>query len=288
MTTTPQREASTEEETPEPGEAREERVEPTAEASGVASESQETEPTAERPRPRWGAPVVGYVSVGEEERLANGGGYAEQKQAIETFCRERRLRLVEIVRDVEGVSSRTAPAPGLQHACEVLAAGKARGLVVQGLGRLTRSPARLALLLRWLSDADRALVAIDDELDTLSAGGRRTARTLIEVGDWDRERSHRRAQDRNHNGGSGRPAVRDLPELHARIAAMREEGLSLHAIADTLNGEGVPTLRGGAHWRASSVQAAVGYKRPTARTGTTGLTLPEPPPATADEEEVGR
>jgi hypothetical protein len=65
---------------------------------------------------------------------------------------------------------------------------------------------------------------------------------------------------------------------------MREQGLSLHAIADTLNAEGVPTLRGGSYWRPSSVQAAVGYKRPTARTGNTGLTLPEPPSAAAAEE----
>jgi hypothetical protein len=38
--------------------------------------------------------------------------------------------------------------------------------------------------------------------------------------------------------------------------------MTLQAIADTLNAEGVPTLRGGAEWRPSSVQAAVGYKRP--------------------------
>jgi hypothetical protein len=43
---------------------------------------------------------------------------------------------------------------------------------------------------------------------------------------------------------------------------MRESGMTLQAIADTLNGEGVPTLRGGSEWRPSSVQAAAGYKRP--------------------------
>jgi hypothetical protein len=39
--------------------------------------------------------------------------------------------------------------------------------------------------------------------------------------------------------------------------------MTLQAIADTLNAEGVPTLRGGAEWRPSSVQAAAGYKRPS-------------------------
>jgi len=55
--------------------------------------------------------------------------------------------------------------------------------------------------------------------------------------------------------------VADLPELRERIAAMRAEGLTLQAIADTMNAEGIPTPRGGAEWRPSSVQSAAGYKR---------------------------
>jgi hypothetical protein len=50
--------------------------------------------------------------------------------------------------------------------------------------------------------------------------------------------------------------------LGERITSMRERGLSLQAIADTLNASGVPTRRGGAQWRPSSVQAALGYRRP--------------------------
>jgi hypothetical protein len=41
--------------------------------------------------------------------------------------------------------------------------------------------------------------------------------------------------------------------------------MTLQAIADELNRDGVPTLRGGAMWRPSSVQAALGYRRPGAR-----------------------
>jgi hypothetical protein len=59
----------------------------------------------------------------------------------------------------------------------------------------------------------------------------------------------------------GRPAVADDPGLSQRIAAMRAEGMTLQAIADRLNDEGVPTVRGGAKWRHSSVQAAAGYRR---------------------------
>ena len=38
--------------------------------------------------------------------------------------------------------------------------------------------------------------------------------------------------------------------------------MTLQAIANQLNHEHIPTLRGGQEWRPSSVQAAVGYKRP--------------------------
>jgi hypothetical protein len=41
--------------------------------------------------------------------------------------------------------------------------------------------------------------------------------------------------------------------------------MTLQAIADQLNAEGVPTLRGGALWRPSSVQTALGYRRPGSR-----------------------
>jgi hypothetical protein len=55
--------------------------------------------------------------------------------------------------------------------------------------------------------------------------------------------------------------VADRPALRERITEMRAEGMTLQAIADTLNEEGVPTLRGGTKWRPSSVQSAAGYKR---------------------------
>jgi Recombinase len=56
---------------------------------------------------------------------------------------------------------------------------------------------------------------------------------------------------------------------------MRAKGMTLQAIADALNEEGVPTLRGGAKWRPSSVQSATGYKRPSR--ARKGGRLPGPP-----------
>jgi hypothetical protein len=40
---------------------------------------------------------------------------------------------------------------------------------------------------------------------------------------------------------------------------MREQGMTLQAIADQLNADRVPTIRGERQWRPPSVQAAAGY-----------------------------
>jgi DNA invertase Pin-like site-specific DNA recombinase len=117
-------------------------------------------------------------------------------------------------------------------------------------------------------------VAIDLRLDTGSAAGRLTARTLISVGEWEGQRIAEQtrkglAAARARRGTTGRPAVEDRPALKERIVAMRNEGMTLQAIADRLNEERVPTLRGGSEWRPSSVQAAAGYRRPKAKRANT-------------------
>jgi DNA invertase Pin-like site-specific DNA recombinase len=54
----------------------------------------------------------------------------------------------------------------------------------------------------------------------------------------------------------GRPA--SIPDkLAKRIVRMRENGMTLQAICDTLNAEGVPTARGGARWRPTSLRAVL-------------------------------
>jgi hypothetical protein len=68
----------------------------------------------------------------------------------------------------------------------------------------------------------------------------------------------RRAEGRPISG----PSVADRPELAGRIAARRADGWTYQAVADELNAEGVPTLRGGAEWRVSRVQAVTGDRRP--------------------------
>jgi DNA invertase Pin-like site-specific DNA recombinase/peptidoglycan hydrolase-like protein with peptidoglycan-binding domain len=213
-----------------------------------------------------GEPVIGYVTVSSE---ANRNEADAAVHEIEAACQSARWELSEVVTDRE--SGRGLERPGLAYALGQIAEGKARGLVVSDLRRLSRSIVDLGALMEWFRDAEAGLVALDLDVDTSTPAGHEVAATLITLGDWERERIARRtrsglAEVRASGRPTGRPSVSDRPDLVQRINAMRGAHMTLQAIADQLNAEGVPTLRGGAMWRPSSVQAALGYRRPSTRT----------------------
>jgi DNA invertase Pin-like site-specific DNA recombinase len=212
--------------------------------------------------------ALGYASVS----AANGQAGDELKlqiRLIEEACTTRRLTLVKVVRDVESHAGSGLRRPGLTYALDRLAAGEADCLVVTSLERLSRTASHLGTMLGWLEECDARLVVLDLDLDTGTQEGQVGAKALATLGGLERkkveERTRKGLEAARQMRRSGRPAVSDQPSLKQRIAAMRAEGMTLQAIADTLNAEGVPTLRGGAEWRPSSVQAAAGYKRPSRR-----------------------
>jgi hypothetical protein len=167
---------------------------------------------------------------------------------------------------------------GLEVALERLGAGEASVLLVARLGDAADSLRGLVALLDWLDAASAELVAIDADLDTATRAGAHAARVLKEVERWDSE-------PRPDRPRRGRPGLaHQSPALAERIKTLRESGESLQAIADLLNDEGVPTPRGGDRWRPSSVQAALGYRRP--RPPAPGV--PPPPPQHAPHHPPGQ
>jgi peptidoglycan hydrolase-like protein with peptidoglycan-binding domain/DNA invertase Pin-like site-specific DNA recombinase len=210
--------------------------------------------------------AIGYASVPRADR-SNGKCLRKQAEEIDALCERRGWTLLEVVRDVEGDKSRGLERPGLQYALERIEKAEASALVVSHVGRLTRSAGDLGLILERLTRHRGRLVAIDVRLDTGVSNGDAAADALISVGAWERRRLGERTRKglavaRATRSWTGRPAVSDIPALKRRIVAMRSEGMTLQAIADRLNAEGVPTVRGGKEWRPSSVQAAAGYRRP--------------------------
>jgi DNA invertase Pin-like site-specific DNA recombinase len=215
------------------------------------------------PRSREAVLALGYATVPPE---GEGKDLGAQERAIRRRAARLGVELVEVVREREQRTGKALDRPGLSHLIERLAAGDASCIVVTGLDRLSRSVAELGTIVQWLERNDVRLVGVDLDLDTASPGGRTTARTLASVGSWERERLSERtrkglAAARAKRRASAGGATPDWEAIKNRIASMRADGMTLQAIADALNKEGVPTQRGGAKWRPSSVQTAAGYKR---------------------------
>jgi hypothetical protein len=149
-----------------------------------------------------------------------------------------------------------AAAGGLAEALRRIARGEASTLLLARLEDGARDLAGLLALIDWLWEAGADLLAVDVGFDTGSPPGRQALEVLRRLQGWDTEPGPRRPP-------RGRPGLRArIPELGERLLSMRESGMTMQAIADTLNAEGVPTQRGGALWRPSSVQSALGYRRP--------------------------
>jgi DNA invertase Pin-like site-specific DNA recombinase len=174
---------------------------------------------------------IGYVRVSTEEQHKSGAGLAAQRAAIEAECQRRGWELVEVIED-EGYSAKDMKRPGVQVALETLQSGEAG-----------------------------ALVALDCAVDTTTPAGEAMAHVLATFAQFERRLIGQRtreamAEKRKQGVGFGRPL--SLPvDLRARIAAEREAGRSLAAIADTLNEEQVPTAQGGRRWWPSTVRAVL-------------------------------
>jgi DNA invertase Pin-like site-specific DNA recombinase len=213
-----------------------------------------------------GVRALGYAtlrdSVGDES-----GDLRDQAGAIDSHCEEHGWRLLEVVHDMDDGNGKAFERPGLGYALDRITRGDAACLVVPGLERLSLSLTDLAKVIDAVRRGGGRLVVMDVGLDTSTSHGELAADTLVRIGAWERRRLGERtrkglAAARAKGAAAGRPAVDDIPELKERIVTMRVEGMTLQAIADRLNDEGVPTLRGGREWRPSSVQAAAGYRRP--------------------------
>jgi hypothetical protein len=195
-------------------------------------------------------PAVAYVSS-----LA---GQPPPPQAL-----THELELVAVITEYDEASK-----AGLRDSLALIADGTAGTLFLPRLEPAARSLREVLRLIDWLEGAAADLVALQPALDTSSEQGRATVALLREIERWEREPGARRPR--------GRPGMAVAsPELARELARMRADGMSLQAIADQLNRARVPTPRGGAIWRPSSVQSALGYRRP--RPPAPGAPPPKPP-----------
>jgi DNA invertase Pin-like site-specific DNA recombinase len=200
------------------------------------------------------------VRVSTGEQAASGAGLEVQRQAIRAEADRRGWELVEVYSD-EGASGKSLKGrPGLSAAFEAIDAGRASGLIVSKLDRLSRS------LLDFAGIVDRAqrggwnLVALDLGVDLATPAGEAMANVMATFAQLERRLISQRTKDalaikRAEGVDLGRPPQIKL-DVEARIAAMHAAGTNAERIAAALNAEHVPTARGG-RWHPSTVRVVV-------------------------------
>jgi DNA invertase Pin-like site-specific DNA recombinase len=220
--------------------------------------------TAKRTRKVATGPVrlVGYLRVSTDEQAESGAGVAAQRSSIVAACRDRGYDLVETFEDA-GWSAKDLNRPGISAALATLDAGRADGLVVAKLDRLSRSLLDFASLMERSRKKGWTLIVLDLGLDLATPAGEMLANVLATFAQFERRLIGQRTKDalavkKAHGVRLGRPRV--LPdEVVERIVRERQEGRTLVAIADGLTADGVPTARGGERWWDSSVAGVLAY-----------------------------
>ena len=199
-----------------------------------------------------GRPLIAYLRVAPRERSGERPGLDVQRDAI---ARAARASGWDIVRSEEDVrSGRTLRRPGLRAALSACRAGEAEGIVVARLDRLTYSLVDLAELVREAVEGGFTLVSLQPEVDLSADGGRAVGEVLAEAATW-QPRAIATA-GRALAGRPGRPSSTPVA-VAERIRELRGQGMTLQAICDTLNAERIPTPRGGAEWRPTSLRSVL-------------------------------
>jgi len=204
------------------------------------------------PRPR----IVAYLRVSTKK----------QGDKLSLPDQEARARAYGVAHDVDVValehdllSGKNTDRPGLQRALAMLEDGRADGLLVAKMDRLTRSVRDLdELVFRYFRSGRVVLLSMGDAVDTRSAAGRLVLMLLMVVSQWEREVIGERtkgALEHLRASGGGTPRLEEGPAI-ARIRALVASGLSLRQVAATLTAEGVATLKGG-RWAAETIRKAL-------------------------------
>ena len=200
--------------------------------------------------------LVGYVRIGAREREGDRPSLDIQRRGLENAARAGGWELIRVEEDVR--SGRSVRRPGLRAALAACRAGEADGIVVARLDRLTYSLSDLAELVSEAVERGYTIVSLQPAVDIASDGGRAVGEVLAEAASW-QPRAIASA-GRALTGRPGRPSSTPGP-VAERIRDLRAQGMTLQAICDTLNAEGVPTPRGGAEWRPTSLRSVLRAER---------------------------
>lgn len=204
--------------------------------------------------------ALAYVRVSSAVQVEEGASLDAQESTLREEA-ARRGWAIEIVRE-EGKSAKSIHGrPALTDALRRLDRGEAQYLLSVRLDRVSRSVADFAALIDRARRQHWGIVLLSPNLDLSDPSGEFVANVLASAAQYERRLISVRtregmAQRKSEGAVFGREVAADFLPTYRRVLALSAQGMSLNAIARTLNDEGVPTAKGG-KWYASTVRAIV-------------------------------
>lgn len=207
--------------------------------------------------------VIGYLRVSTEEQASSGLGLEAQRARITAEAAHKGWNVRWLVD--EGYSAKNLDRPAMTEAFRLLAAHEAEALVVAKLDRLSRSVVDFSNTLTVAKKQRWAVVLLDLGVDTSTPNGKLVAGLMAQIAEWERDIIAQRTKDalaaakaRGQRLGRPRATPDDVVQ---KVVSLHHDGLSLRAIARTLTDSRVPTTRGAAEWRASTVRRVLNGHR---------------------------
>lgn len=209
-----------------------------------------------------GAPVgtaVLYLRVSTSEQALSGLGIEAQRETAKAYAKRKGLTIVDEFCD-EGISAKRLDSrPGALAALAAVRQGRAAGLLVAKMDRLSRSVVDGAGLMESARREGWALHFADLDIDTSTPAGEMAANIIISGSQYERRLISQRTRDAlaaKRARGERLGATPGLPlAVTRRIIDQRRQGKTFQAIADDLMADGITTSRGKAQWYPATVKA---------------------------------
>lgn len=215
--------------------------------------------------------AIGYVRVSTEQQAQEGVSLEAQQAKIESWCKANGYQLAQVFVDA-GVSGSLSVADrdGLSDALDTLKAIKAQALVVTKRDRLSRDYIEAGLIDRICAKAKAKVMATD------AASNGDSPEDVMQRGMLDLFATYERLVIKmrtraalQHKKRTGQKYCNQTPygfeaiegrlvqvaqeaAVVAEIQAARQQGATLQAIANSLNGRGIPT-KTGKQWQPATI-----------------------------------
>lgn len=196
--------------------------------------------------------VYAYCRVSTGGQGDSGLGMEAQKSRIQEEC-DRRGWEPEFICEVE--SAKTLSRPKLQAMLREI--GKGDVLISAKLDRLSRSVYDFSSLMATATQHEWEIVLLEPSVDTTTPHGKFTANIFAAVAELERELISQRTKEALavlRENGVELGAPKQIPDhVEHRICDERRAGFTLREIAEGLELDCVPTVKGG-RWEVSSIQ----------------------------------